>query len=200
MSDVIVPASHTLWFQEPPAIDRPLYRMPPIAMFVTFISAVSLGIARHAIEEFVKLADAKTLMLSTDALADKSTVQDRLGRAHALVNAGRRYLTGTLTDLWMEVQAGHAPTMGDRGALWLAATHAAHGALEAVELLYTAAGASSVYSTCPLDRCMRDARTAVQHIGTRRSTSSSPDVTCSDVTSCPARGSSTTAARVEVSR
>jgi hypothetical protein len=40
VSDVFVPASHTMWFQEPPAIDRPLYRMPPVAMFATFIGAV----------------------------------------------------------------------------------------------------------------------------------------------------------------
>ena len=167
VSDVFVPASHTMWFQEPPAIDRPLYRMPPVAMFATFIGAVTLGIARHAIDEFVSLADAKTPTLSTSVLADKAIAQDRLGRAHALVTAGRRYLTDTLNDLWVKVQAGHAPTMAHRGPLWLAATHAAHSALEAIELLYTAAGASSVYASSPLDRCLRDARTAVQHICTQ---------------------------------
>jgi indole-3-acetate monooxygenase len=167
VSDVFVPASHTVWFQEPPASDRPLYHMPPVAMFATFIGAVPLGIARHAIDEFVSLADAKTPLLSTSVLADKPVVQDRLGRAHALVTSGRRYLTGTLDDLWERVQAGHTPTMADRGALWLAATHAAHRALEAIGLLYTAAGASSVYATSSLDRCLRDARTAVQHVCTQ---------------------------------
>jgi indole-3-acetate monooxygenase len=166
-ADVFVPASHTLWFQEPPTIDRPLYRMPPVAMFATFIGAVPLGIARHAIEEFVSLADAKTPLLSTNVLADKPVAQDRLGRAHALVTSGRRYLTETLDDLWVRVEAGHAPTLADRGALWLAATHVAHSALEAIGLLYTAAGASSVYARSPLDRCLRDARTAVQHICTQ---------------------------------
>ena len=83
--DVFVPRSRTTWFQEPPASDRPLYRMPPVAMFSTFISAVPLGIARHAIDEFVKLADAKKPELSNSSLADKPTAQDRLGRAHALV-------------------------------------------------------------------------------------------------------------------
>jgi alkylation response protein AidB-like acyl-CoA dehydrogenase len=167
VSDVFVPASHTMWFQEPPANDAPLYRMPPVAMFATFIGAVSLGIARHAVDEFVTLAEAKTPALSPTVLADKPLAHDRLGRAHALVTGGRRYLTETLNDLWVRVQAGHAPTMADRGPLWLAATHAAHGALEAIELLYTAAGASSVYASSPLDRCLRDARTAVQHICTQ---------------------------------
>jgi alkylation response protein AidB-like acyl-CoA dehydrogenase len=167
VDDVFVPAAHTMWFQEPAASDRPLYRMPPIAMFSTFIGAVPLGIARHAIDEFTKLADAKVPELSTAVLADKPTVQDRLGRAHALVAAGRCYLVETLNDLWVRVLAGHAPTMEDRGALWLAATHAAHSALRAIDLLYTGGGASSIHASHPLDRCLRDARTAVQHICTQ---------------------------------
>jgi alkylation response protein AidB-like acyl-CoA dehydrogenase len=165
--DLFIPRSRTMWFQEPPTSDRPLYRMPPIAMFSTFICAVPLGIARHAIDEFVKLAVAKKPELSNSVLADKPGAQHRLGRAHALVAAGRRYVSGTLDDLWQKVRSGHAPTMADRGALWLAATYAAHGALEAIDLLYTGAGASSVYAGCALDRCMRDARTAVQHICTQ---------------------------------
>jgi indole-3-acetate monooxygenase len=167
VSDVFVPTSHTMWFQEPPTVDRPLYHMPTVAMFATFIAAVPLGIARHAIEEFVSLADSKTPMLSVSVLADKPAAQERLGRAQALVTASRRYLTETLNDLWVRVQAGHPPTMAERGPLWLAATHAAHSALEAIGLLYTAAGASSVYARSPLDRCLRDARTAVQHICTQ---------------------------------
>ena len=165
--DIFVPASHSMWFAEPPACDRPLYRMPTVAMFATFVAAVPLGIARHTLDEFILLAGEKVPVLSTVALADKPQAQDRLGRAYALVAAGRRFLSGTLSDLWRAVQAGRAPTEADRGRLWLAAAHAAHGALEAVELLYTAAGASSVYSRSPLDRCLRDARTAVQHICTQ---------------------------------
>jgi alkylation response protein AidB-like acyl-CoA dehydrogenase len=167
VSDVFVPTSHTVWFQEPPNCNRMLYRMPPIAMFATFIGAVPIGIARHALDEFSTLAEAKTPSLSTSVLADKPVAQATLGRAHALVAAGRTYLIETLNNLWTRVQAGHEPNLTDRGALWLAATHAAHSALEAIEMLYTTAGASSVYSTCPLDRCLRDARTAVQHICTQ---------------------------------
>lgn len=167
VSDVFVPTSQTAWFQDPPTSDRPLYRMPPVAMFATFIGAVPLGIARHALDEFVNLAAAKTPALSATVLADKPVAQDRLGRAHAIVAAGRHHLIQTLHELWEKVQAGHAPTLSDRGALWLAATHAGHTALDAIGLLYTAAGANSIYRTGQLDRCLRDARTAVQHICTQ---------------------------------
>ena len=167
VSDVFVPATHTVWFQEPPAVDRPLYHMPPVAMFATFIAAVPLGIARHAIDEFVLLASTKTPTLSPTVLADKPLAHDRLGRAHALVTSSRASLVATLGRLWGQVRSGHQPALAEQGALWLAATHAAHCANEAIELLYTAAGATSVYAASPLDRCLRDARTAVQHVCTQ---------------------------------
>jgi alkylation response protein AidB-like acyl-CoA dehydrogenase len=163
-NDVFVPASRTLWFQDRPVCGRSLYRMPPIAMFATFISAVPLGIASHAIEAFVALARAKSLAMTAGVVADRPVAQATLGRAHALVTGGRAYVRSALADLWARVDAGHAPTLADRGALWTAATHAAHHALEATELLYGAAGASAVYADCALDRCLRDARTAVQHV------------------------------------
>ena len=34
-------------------------------------------------------------------------------------------------------------------------------------MLYTAAGASAVYAISPLDRCLRDGRTALQHVCTQ---------------------------------
>jgi alkylation response protein AidB-like acyl-CoA dehydrogenase len=169
VSDVFVPAERTMWFQEPPTCDRPLYHMPPVAMFCTCIGAVPLGIARHAVDEFRAVATAKTPTLSQSVLADRSTAQLTLGKAHAMVNAGRAYLVAALGDLWAKVQDGHRPTLADRGELWLAATHAAHAALDAINLLYTTAGASSVYARCALDRCLRDARTAAQHIATQES-------------------------------
>jgi alkylation response protein AidB-like acyl-CoA dehydrogenase len=167
VDDVFVPADRTAWFQDPPALARPLYVMPTIATFATYIAAVPLGIARHALEEFVELADAKQTTWSQSSVADKPVVQDRLGRAHAEVAAARVYLLDQLGALWTKVERGDAPTMADRGTLWLASTHAAEAAVEAVEALYVSAGAASVYSRCALDRCLRDARTAAQHICTQ---------------------------------
>ena len=60
-----------------------------------------------------------------------------------------------------------SPDDGRSGALWLAAAHAGQTALEAIELLYGAAGADAVYATSPLDRACASARTAVQHICTQ---------------------------------
>jgi indole-3-acetate monooxygenase len=165
--EIFVPEHRTLWFQEPPCEQGPLYRMPPVAMFATFIAAVQLGIARHAIDAFVELATTKIPTMSQVVLADRVTAQASLGRAMALVSSARGCLENALQNLWDQVQAGHAPTLGDRGGLWLAAAHAGHTAHAAIDMLYTAAGATAVYATNPLDRCLRDARTALQHVCTQ---------------------------------
>jgi alkylation response protein AidB-like acyl-CoA dehydrogenase len=167
VSDVVVPREHTMWFGEQPRVGRPLYVMPPIAMFATFIAAVSVGIARHAIDEFVTLAGGKTPVFSPNALADKAVAQDRVGRAHVGVESARCYLLDRLGALWARVEGGHVPTLDDRGELWLASTHAAHAAVAAVDALFVSAGASAVYRECALDRCLRDVRTAAQHVCTQ---------------------------------
>jgi indole-3-acetate monooxygenase len=165
--EIFVPEHRTLWFQEPPSEQGALYRMPPVAMFATFIAAVQLGIARHAIDAFVELATTKIPTMSQIMLADRVTAQASLGRAMALVSSARGYLENALQNLWDRVEAGHAPTLGDRGDLWLASAHAGHTAHAAIDMLYTAAGATAVYATSPLDRCLRDARTALQHVCTQ---------------------------------
>jgi alkylation response protein AidB-like acyl-CoA dehydrogenase len=167
VQDVFVPEHRTLWFQEPPSERGALYRMPPVAMFSTFIAAVQLGIARHAIDAFVELATTKIPTMSQIILADRVTAQASLGRATAMVSSARRYLENALQSLWERVEAGHGPTLGDRGDLWLASAHAGHTAHAAIDMLYTAAGATAVYATSPFDRCLRDARTALQHVCTQ---------------------------------
>ena len=106
-------------------------------------------------------------MLSQDVLADKPVANTKLGRAKALVESGHAYLRGR----WRSSGPRSAtaigrpwPTVGRCG--WPPRTPA-QTALEAIELLYGAAGADAVYATSPLDRCLRDARTAVQHICTQ---------------------------------
>jgi hypothetical protein len=164
VDEVYVPAERSWWFMEPPVEDGPLYQMAPIAMFACFISAVCLGIARHALAEYIELSQTKVPVLSDAVLADKPVANTKLGRAKALIESGHAYVRAALAQQWDAVCGGHRPTMAERGAQWLAAAHAGQTALDAVELLYSAGGADSIYATSALDRCLRDVRTAVQHI------------------------------------
>jgi alkylation response protein AidB-like acyl-CoA dehydrogenase len=46
----------------------------------------------------------------------------------------------------------------------LSIAHAMDSALQAIDTMYQLGGATAIYATCRLDRCLRDARTAAAHV------------------------------------
>jgi alkylation response protein AidB-like acyl-CoA dehydrogenase len=48
VSEVFVPEHRTFWFTEAPCVDHPLYWMPVVGTFATYLAAVPLGIASCA--------------------------------------------------------------------------------------------------------------------------------------------------------
>jgi alkylation response protein AidB-like acyl-CoA dehydrogenase len=125
---------------------------------------VSLGIARHALDAFRELATVKTPTRSETLLRDRSWTHAQVGEAEGLLRAGRAFLYETVAEAWDIAARGRSLTWEQRGLLWLAATQAAVQAAQAVDLMFRAGGASSIYATSPLERCLRDVRTAGQHI------------------------------------
>ena len=63
------------------------------------VTAVALGIARDAIDTFTALARTKTPVLATSPLATQHTTHERVGRAEALLRAGRAFLYETVREL-----------------------------------------------------------------------------------------------------
>jgi alkylation response protein AidB-like acyl-CoA dehydrogenase len=164
VKDVFVPATRALWFADPPVERGPLYRFPAIALFSPLIAAVSLGIARHALEAFKELAGVKKPIWSQDLLRARPVAQSQLGEAEGLLRAGRAFLFESLGDAWEVTRRREPLSWEQRGLLRLSATQAATQAVQAVDIVYRAGGASSVYASAQLERCLRDIRTASQHL------------------------------------
>ena len=162
--DVFVPASRSAWFTDPPVERGPLYRLPTLGFFSSIIASVSLGIARHALELFKELARVKTPTYSSELLRAGAVVQSQLGQAEGRLRAGRAFLFESLADAWTATSRGEPATWEQRGLLWLSGCQAVTQALEAVDIVYRAGGASSVYSATQLERCLRDIRAASQHL------------------------------------
>ena len=164
VADVFVPAAHSLSFREPPVESGPLYALPTIALFSTGLAAVALGIARHAIDILTALAGTKIASRSRQSLRDDGTLQANLGRAEALLRSGRAFVYEVLGEAWEVVNTGQTLTLAQRAALWLASTHAVNTAKEATELMFSAGGSASPYTSNGLERCVRDIHAVAQHI------------------------------------
>jgi alkylation response protein AidB-like acyl-CoA dehydrogenase len=138
--------------------------LPTIGLFATALAAVPLGIARRAIELLMDLAETKIASRSRRTLRDDVTMQANLGQAEALLRSGRAFLYETLSEAWQVVNSGQMLSTAQRGMLWLASTHAATSAKQATELIFSAGGSASPYTSGRLERCVRDIHAACQHL------------------------------------
>src|SRR6266403_2432718 len=163
--DVFVPMSYGSGFTDPHVLPEPRYRLPPFSRVIPGLGAMALGIARNAIETFNEIAGVKTPQRTTQMLRDNHGAQVRVSQAESLVRSARLFLFDTLERLWSPLIAKNEVTMEARAHVRLAASHAVSSAVQAVDLLYIGAGASALYTSCPLERAFRDIHAITQHIG-----------------------------------
>ncbi|BCW87235.1 Flavin-dependent monooxygenase, oxygenase subunit HsaA [Alphaproteobacteria bacterium SO-S41] len=145
-------------------LDRPLYAFPPFGMLAMAIAAVSLGLARAAIDALVDLAGGKTPEGHRRPLAQRLETQEKVAEAEALVRSSRAWLHTTISAAWDAAQRPGSVTIAHRRDLRLATTHAVRSCARAVDLMYALGGGSSVYDTSRLQRCFRDIHVATQHM------------------------------------
>jgi alkylation response protein AidB-like acyl-CoA dehydrogenase len=132
------------------------YALPAQAWVGPHHSAVITGIARAGIDALIELAREKTPRGRTGRLCENPQVQDAVGRADAMLNAGRAYRTATISELWNTVAAGAETTLEQRTRCRLAAVHAADSAREAMDLVYRQGGSTSYRRESRLAECWRD--------------------------------------------
>jgi alkylation response protein AidB-like acyl-CoA dehydrogenase len=161
--DLFVPAARTITMDTPPRLPDPLYRMPIMALMDSMMATVPLGIARTAIDAFVAIAGSRIGHTSTTAAANKPTIQADVGRAEAVLRAARSWLYETVEEASDEVRAGREVSTAQAALMRLARVNAMTAGVQAVDLIYSAAGSASVYSNGPIDRCFRDIHVAQQH-------------------------------------
>jgi alkylation response protein AidB-like acyl-CoA dehydrogenase len=157
ITDVFVPAAHTLTFAEVRGGSGPLAQ-PEVHM--RNMPGVALGVTRAALDHATDTAvaagredDYRTQTTIADCEGDfaaaREGVYGALRRQHEVLSAG-----GTLDDL----------TPRERAALPLSRRHAFRTARSIVSRLYDLVQTSAIYRPSPLDRWLRDTTTMCQHI------------------------------------
>jgi alkylation response protein AidB-like acyl-CoA dehydrogenase len=140
------------------------YALPAQAWVGPHHSAVITGIARAGIDALIELASEKTPRGRTGRVCENPQVQDAVGRADSILNAGRAYRTATITDIWNTVAAGEETTLEQRARCRLAAAHAADSAREAMDLMYRHGGSTSYKRDSRLAECWRDLHVVAQAV------------------------------------
>ena len=167
--DVYVPEEHSVLAATASLVETgPLYQLPRTLLFASGDAAVALGVARACLSTFVELAGAKAPRSMHGLLRDQPMVQADIGHADAQLRAGRALLTETVRDSWAAVSTTGTISLDQRAALRIAATHAIRLAIEVVDTIYNAAGATAIYDGHLLQRFFQDIHVISQHIQSRR--------------------------------
>jgi len=166
--DVYVPEERSVLAVVAPLVETgPLYQIPRGLVFASGDAAVALGVARACLTTFYELAGAKTPRAMRGLLRDQPIVQADIGQAEANLRSGRAFLTEAVRDLWAAVSTG-TMSMDERAALRIAATHTIRLAMQVVDTVYNAAGATSIYEGHLLQRAFQDMHVISQHTQSRR--------------------------------
>ena len=163
VADLFVPENHASSGRIP-LRSGPLYALPHQTAFCVPIAAVPLGIARAALDGVRELSTSKTARISPTLLREKPVVQGAVGRAEAMLRAARAFLFEACEDAWSTATSGAELTLEQRAAVRLSCAQVADAAKSVVQIAYDIGGGTSVYESCPLQRCFRDTFAAVQHV------------------------------------
>jgi alkylation response protein AidB-like acyl-CoA dehydrogenase len=164
VADAFVPSQRCIRMPPAPSPhEGPLFAFPFFGFLAAAVASTALGIARAALDEIESLAKSKTPFGGMSKLSARPTAQQAVCEAHGLLRSGGALLRETAGQVWGEVKTGRPVSAEERALLRIAATHAVSSAARAVDLAYTAGGATSIYSKNPLQRCFRDVHTVTQH-------------------------------------
>jgi alkylation response protein AidB-like acyl-CoA dehydrogenase len=162
--NIFVPRQRIFALLDPKGHRRePLYQMPPLLLFTFQVAAVSLGIARAALDELNEIAQSKTPSLYTQVLADKPVVHIDVARAEAALGGARSFLYDSVESMWHSVSSGREPSKRDLAQGHIAATHAVEVGASVTRTASALAGGSSIYTASALQRHARDAEAVTHH-------------------------------------
>lgn len=141
-----------------------LYRFPAMgASIASLIPPVALALARNAITELRSLAEKKIPFGSTVSIRERGSVQRKLGMAEAYVQSSRAYLHLALSEAWQKTILGEKLSLEEKAGLLLASSHTNQMCLQAVDMMYSAAGTSGIYSKNKLSHYFADAQVIRHH-------------------------------------
>ena len=140
-----------------------LYRMPVFASFPFTLIGPALGAARGALDAVAEgLAGRKSV--AQVKLAEQQSVQLRLARVAAQVDAAEASVSQTLETCLRDARAGAVPSLPERARCRLNLGFAAELCVHAMENLLPLTGGRGLLAGDPVQRAWRDVHAVAQHV------------------------------------
>jgi len=171
VTDVFVPHEYSI-SRDDPAERRqpgPLYCFPAGSLYASGFAGVALGIARRMLDSFRALAVEKTPRGFKRPLAENAVIQSQVAQAEAQLRSARRFLLGSLDEIWRAVGSTGMLTLDQRVLIRLASTYAIHQAKGVADMTHHAAGATAIFIESAFDRGFRDIHAVTQQLQGRQS-------------------------------
>ena len=145
-----------------------LYRFSSLMLYASGFAGVALGIGRATLGHFIELARDKIPRGAQKTMRNNNVTQSEVARAEARLSSARDWLLHSLEEITDAVSARGHITLDERMRIRLAATFAIHTALEVVDMLYQAAGATAIFNENPFERRFRDIHSVAQQLQGRQ--------------------------------
>jgi indole-3-acetate monooxygenase len=162
VADIEVHRRHTCSFADRPWPEGPLWCLPLFVVLAPPLAAVSLGIARGALDDVNRQAISKRAQMRGSLLEDHVGMGD-LGAADATLRGARAGLLTVADECWSRAEAGEPVNRALQARAFLAAQHCTDVAVDVCATAHRLGGGAAAYRTSPLLRALRDVETARQH-------------------------------------
>jgi alkylation response protein AidB-like acyl-CoA dehydrogenase len=147
-----------------PSVDVPPLRVPEVTRAAIQVASVTIGVARGALDEILALALDKTPTFAEGLLVSNPLFQNQFGEAETQLRVARMALYAEADIVWAKAKAGSPFTPEDRAHVRGTTTWVGRTATAVVTTAYRAGGSSSIYTSNPLQRRLRDAHVLTQHL------------------------------------
>ena len=162
--DLFVPAEQTFSLFDMPRREGPLHAIR--GGLLVNMPAVPLGLARRAIDEAVAIVSDKFSMPDGAPMRQIARVREAVADAQRAHRAAHAYVDAAVERAWTALVAGRPLDTDERIDLVLSRIDAFRMALDVAQAMVRLVGTQAIYSSCVLDRLLRDAITMNQHIVT----------------------------------
>jgi alkylation response protein AidB-like acyl-CoA dehydrogenase len=163
LENLLVPRRHSVSPLDGSTLSGALGRVPIVCSMAAGYGVQLLGVAQGALDALVALATSKQVVDPGPPMAERPAVLAAIAEQRVRLSAAREHLHAAVTKLWSAAEEGRRP-VEQIAAVFGAAQHAMAEGRAAVSALYPLGGASSLYSSSPLERAHRDMHAMAAHV------------------------------------